>query len=104
MTIDGCKIFGAVYLVDASVKMSLYLSRTLIIQPWDIDVSEPGDGEEGQNSEADVSASPRTVQHAAIAADRLHVDGRLSISRLPNAMLSAVAPISLNWPKIKLVE
>ena len=92
VTIDGCNIFGEVSLSDARIEESLFISRSLIIQPWDI--CDPVDPDPPL---FEVSHGPDQLEesrHYAIRADRLKIRGRFSIS----------APQKLEKPRRKEVR
>ena len=93
LTIDACNIGGEIYLADAEVEESLYISRTLIIQPDEY--NEP-------------NLSNR--KSYAIHADRLRVGGRFSIGermkKLPPDAEEVVIPRIPNcliFGKLRLV-
>lgn len=95
VTIDACRILGELHLADAGISKSLYISRSLIVQPWDLQEFD--------------HLVENNIGHYAIQGDRLSVGGRISVS-LPQNVLneaqnltySSVFPSTFIFGKVRL--
>ena len=67
LTFDACNIGGEICISDADVKESVFISRSIIAQPWEAE-------------KAREKGFAKRESHYAIHADRLKVGGRFSIA------------------------